>query len=112
LYWNFVLLWAQPAGLVAPIKDLAVNGNKRRFDSIERSDIPRTRKSKHTQLVEKILLELGELRQKEALKIPRSALGPAKLEHIRAALSRASSRDKIDLATSSDDKYLYVWRQD
>lgn len=89
-----------------------MSGNKRRFESIERADIPRTRKSKHTDLVEQILLELVELRQKKALRIPRRALGPAKLEHIRAALSRASVRDKIELATSSDDEFFYVWRQD
>jgi len=93
-------------------EDLAVSGNKHRFESIERTDVPRTRKSKHTQLVEQILMELGEIRHKRALKIPRSALRGAKLEHIRAALSRASGRRKLDLATSSDDAYFYVWRQD
>jgi hypothetical protein len=89
-----------------------MNGNKRRFESIQRSDVPHTRKSKHNDIVSKILLEVGELRSMKALKIPRSALGSAKIEHIRAALSRASGRENLQLATSSDDKYFYVWRED
>jgi hypothetical protein len=93
-------------------RGFAVSGNKNRFESIDRAAVPHTRKSKHHQLVEHILLELGELRHNRALKIPRSALGNIKLEHIRAALSRASAREKLELSTSSDDDYFYVWRQD
>ncbi len=89
-----------------------MSDNKRRFESIERCDVPHTRKSKHNDIVERILNEVGELRTRKALKIPRSALGSAKIEHIRAALSRASGRENLQLATSSDDYYFYVWRQD
>jgi hypothetical protein len=91
---------------------MAENGNKGRFESINRTSVPTTRKSKHHSLVEEILEQLSGLSGKKALKIPRSAFGKAKIEHIRAALTRASSRDKVNLATSSDDEYLYVWRQD
>ena len=95
------------------MRDRSLDSNKdQRFESIERSDVPTTRKSKHYDMIEKILREIGGLKGKRALRIPRSALGDAKLEHIRAALSRASSRDKVELATSADDNYLYVWRQD
>ena len=88
------------------------SGAGERFESIERRDVPTTRKSKHHEIVEKILREVGGLKGRRALRIPRSALGDAKLEHIRAALSRASTRNKIELATSADDDYFYVWRQD
>lgn len=95
------------------MRERSFNSDKdQRFESIERSDVPTTRKSKHYEIVERILREVGGLKGKRALRIPRSALGDAKLEHIRAALSRASLRDKVDLATSADDDYLYVWRQD
>jgi hypothetical protein len=89
-----------------------MTGNKRQFQAIDRSDVPHTRKGKHYDIVERILQEIGELRSKKALKIPRTAFGRAKLEHVRAALSRASSRENLGLATSSDDKYFYVWRQE
>ena len=89
-----------------------MSGNKRQFQSIDRIDVPHTRKGKHYDIVEQILQEIGELRAKQALKIPRSSLGAAKLQHVRAALSRASSREKMGLATSSDEKYFYVWREE
>jgi hypothetical protein len=89
-----------------------MSGNKQRFESIDRTDVPRTRKSKHNDIVEQILQEVGELRSKKALKIPRSVLGSAKVEHIRAALSRASGKQNLPLATRSDDQYFYVWRED
>jgi len=82
-----------------------------RFESIERGDVPTNRKSKHYDIVERILREVGDLRAKRALKIPRSALGAAKIEHIRAALSRASAKGEMELGTSVDDDYFYVWRQ-
>ncbi|HKD85165.1 MAG TPA: hypothetical protein VKB58_10485 [Terriglobales bacterium] len=82
------------------------------FESIERSAVPTSRKSKHHEVVQKILREAESLRTKKALKIPRSALGSAKIENIRAALSRASTKTKLELNTSVDDHYFYVWRAD
>jgi hypothetical protein len=49
---------------------------------------------------------------KRALRIPRGALGDTEIEHLRAALSRASAKIEVELATSVDGNYLYVWRQD
>jgi hypothetical protein len=92
------------------MRNRSVSSNNH-FESIERSAVPTSRKSKHHDIVERILSELGGLRAKRALKIPRSALGSAKIEHIRAALSRASAKNKVGLATSADDHYFYVWRQ-
>jgi hypothetical protein len=86
-------------------------GLNQHFESIERSAVPTGRKSKHHGIVEKILEDIGALKANRALRIPRTALGAAKIEHIRAALSRASAKLDINLATSADDKYFYVWRQ-
>ena len=94
------------------MRDRLSNSNEQNFDSIEQSAVPTSRKSKHYQIVEKILREVGGLKGKRALRIPRIALGDAKIEHIRAALSRASAKIDVELATSVDDSYLYVWRQD
>ncbi len=93
------------------MRDRLGGSNDLHFESISRSAVPTNRKSKHHQIVEKILRELDGLKTKRALRIPRSALGNAKIEHIRAALSRASAKNKTDLATSVDDNYFYVWRQ-
>lgn len=94
------------------MRDRLSDSNEPPFDSIARSAVPTNRKSKHHEIVEKILRDVGGLKAKRALRIPRSALGEAKIEHIRAALSRASTKSKTDLATSVDDHYFYVWRQD
>jgi hypothetical protein len=44
-----------------------------------------------------------------ALKVPLSALPDTK-ENIRSALSRATRQKGIDIATSSDEDFLYVWK--
>lgn len=93
------------------MRDHLGGSNDLPFESVSRSAVPTSRKSKHHEIVEKILRELDGLKTKRALRIPRSALGNAKIEHIRAALSRASAKNKTDLATSVDDNYFYVWRQ-
>jgi hypothetical protein len=94
------------------MRDRPVGRNDQQFDSIERSAVPTDRKSKHHEIVDKILREVDGLKTKRALRIPRSALGGAKIENVRAALSRASGKTKVELATSVDDSYFYVWRQD
>ena len=94
------------------MRNSSSGSNQRPFESIERSAIPTGRKSKHHDMVERILREAGDLKAKRALRIPRSALGDVKIEHIRAALSRASAKISLELATSVDDNYFYVWRQD
>jgi len=89
-----------------------VSVRKHNFEAIDRRSVPHTRKSKHTDIIGQILMQVEGLHGKKALKIPRSALGEAKIENIRAALTRASERAKMDLSTSSDADYFYVWRQD
>jgi hypothetical protein len=89
-----------------------VSTNRQSFESISRSAVPRSRKSKHHEIVENILRDIETLHGRKALRIPRSSLGTAKIEHIRAALSRASGKLQLELATSADDNYFYVWRQD
>jgi hypothetical protein len=34
------------------------------------------------------------------------------MQNLRSALNRATRDKKIPVVTSSDDKYLYVWRAD
>ena len=94
------------------MRDRSNGLHEHNFDSVERGDVPTSRKSKHHEIVEKILREVDGLKARRALRIPRGALGEAKIENIRAALSRASAKIDVVLATSVDDNYLYVWRQD
>jgi hypothetical protein len=79
-----------------------------KFESMLQVDVPKGRDGKHRQIVEMLLADISQLDKGSALKIPLAALPDTK-ENIRAALSRATRQKGIDIATSSDDEYLYVW---
>jgi hypothetical protein len=88
------------------------NGNTSshvRFNSVPQADVPKGRDGKHKQIILRILGDLELLSEGSALKIPLSELPDTK-ENIRSALSRAARKTKMDIATSSDDGFLYVWR--
>jgi hypothetical protein len=80
-----------------------------RFKSVLQADVPKGRDGKHKQIILRLLNDIGQLRAGSALKIPISELPDTK-ENIRSALSRAARQKKIDLATSSDEEFLYVWK--
>ena len=80
-----------------------------RFNSISQVDIPKGRDGKHKKIVLQLLSDLSQLEPGMALKIPLSDLPDSK-ENIRSALSRATKQREIDIATSSDETFLYVWK--
>jgi hypothetical protein len=79
-----------------------------KFESVLQVDVPKGRDGKHKLIVELLLNDISQLKKGSALKVPLSALPDTK-ENIRAALSRASRQKSIDIATSSDNEFLYVW---
>jgi hypothetical protein len=46
------------------------------------------------------------------VKIPLNSLDGEKMQNLRSALNRVTREKKIPVETSSDEKYLYVWRTD
>lgn len=80
-----------------------------KFQSILQSDVPKGRDGKHKQIILRLLDGLEKLPQGSALKIPLAKLPDSK-ENIRSALSRATRQRNIDIATSSDEEFLYVWK--
>jgi TusA-related sulfurtransferase len=79
------------------------------FQSILKVDVPKGRDGKHKQIILKLIDAIERLNAGSALKIPLAELPDSK-ENIRSALSRATRQKKIEIATSSDDDYLYVWK--
>jgi hypothetical protein len=79
------------------------------FESILQVDVPKGRDGKHKQIVSQLIEGIEKLKDGSALKIPLAELPDTK-ENIRSALSRATRQKNIDVATSSDDQYLYVWK--
>ena len=62
-----------------------------------------------TTIVAQVLHDIEELEVGRALKIPISQLPDTKA-NIRSALNRTSKQKNLDIATSSDDGFLYVWK--
>ena len=82
-----------------------------RFESILQLDVPKGRDGKHRKIVNQLLSDIDRLGVGTALKVPLSALSDTK-ENIRAALNRATRQHGIEVATSSDEDHLYIWKTD
>ena len=81
------------------------------FQSILQNDVPKGREGKHKRIVSQLLSDIDRLQHGTALKVPLAALPDSK-ENIRSALNRATRQRGIEVSTSSDAEYLYVWRTD
>jgi len=79
------------------------------FKSIEQAEVPKGREGKHKQIVTQLLSDIDQLGSGRALKIPLTDLPDSK-ENIRSALNRATRQRGVEVSTSSDADYLYVWR--
>ena len=79
------------------------------FQSILQLDVPKGREGKHRKIVSQLMSDIEKLEHGTALKVPLSALPDSK-ENIRSALNRASRQRGITVATSSDAKFLYIWK--
>ena len=55
-----------------------------------------------------ILRDLDQLKDGAAIRVPLSELGDSK-ENVRSALNRATRKTKRNVATATDDGFLYVW---
>jgi TusA-related sulfurtransferase len=80
-----------------------------RFESMNQADVPKGRDGKHKQIVTQLMNDLSQLEPGSALKIPLAELPDTK-ENIRSALSRATRQHGLDIATASDEEFLYVWK--
>src|ERR1700743_3772710 len=80
-----------------------------KFESILQANVPKGRDGKHKEIVSQLLNDITRLAPGSALKIPLAELPDTK-QNIRSALSRAANQQNINLATSSDNDFLYVWK--
>jgi TusA-related sulfurtransferase len=82
-----------------------------KFESILQLDVPKGRDGKHKKIVTQLLSDIEQLTSGAALKVPLADLPDTK-ENIRAALNRATRLQGIEVATSSDEHFLYIWRSE
>ena len=88
------------------------NGNGTHYSAMNRSEVPQGRRGKHRKAVADILSDLTKLNAKQAIKIPLSSLNGEKMQNLRSALNRVTREKNIPVETSSDEKFLYIWRAD
>lgn len=79
------------------------------FETIPTADVPHGRKGKHNALISQILSNLLTTQPGNALKIPLLDLRKQKVENIRAAINRAGKKVNLQVSTSCDDYFFYVW---
>src|ERR1700722_20075326 len=75
---------------------------------MELVDVPRSRNGKHKKIIVAILRDLDQLGETAAFKVPLADLGDSK-ENVRSALNRATRKSNRDVATATDENFLYVW---
>jgi hypothetical protein len=80
------------------------------FESMSQADVPRGRNGKHREIVGRILSDLDQLQKGVALKVPLEELAESK-EKVRSALNRATRKGGRNVATASDEQFLYVWNE-
>jgi len=80
------------------------------FMGMPQTDVPQGRNGKHKEIVTRILSDLDQVQSGVALKVPLAQLTDSK-EKVRSALNRATRKGKRNVATASDDAFLYVWNE-
>jgi len=80
-----------------------------KFESVPQTDVPKGREGKHKAIITLLLKDIGQLQPASALKVPLAELPDSK-ENIRSALSRAATQQGIEIATSSNQEFLYIWK--
>ena len=78
------------------------------FKTLDLGDVPHARAGKHQKIVSMIMRDLDQLKEGAALRVSLEELGNTK-ENVRSALNRATRKAKQNVATATDENFLYVW---
>jgi|HubBroStandDraft_5_1064220.scaffolds.fasta_scaffold2380732_1 hypothetical protein len=81
------------------------------FKTVAQMDVPNSRNGKHKEIVSMILRDLDQLKPGAAIKVPLADLGDSK-ENVRSALNRATRKSHRNVATATDESFLYVWNSE
>ena len=80
------------------------------FPSVPLAEAVDSRTSRHAKIVSEILSDLEKLDQYSAIKVNLTDSGEKKAD-LRSAIHRAAKKNNTPLATTSDDKHLFVFRK-
>ena len=81
-----------------------------KYSRVEVAELPKGRRGKHHELMEKIFRELDELSAGSAMEIALSAVGDIGITNFRSAVHRAANARGLKIKTSADEKNFYVWK--
>jgi hypothetical protein len=79
------------------------------FETISQLDLPSGRKGKHHELLVHVLQDLQRLEEGRAIRIPLDEF-ESSVPELRSAINRATRKQELNIATSSDEEFLYVWK--
>ncbi len=83
--------------------------NRADYQTISQGDLPSGRKGKHHSMLVRVLENLERLANGRAIRIPlKDCEGSA--ADVRSAIFRATNKRAVEIATSSDDEFFYVWK--
>lgn len=86
------------------------NGAKpRKLATISQIDLPVGRKGKHHPMVVDVLEALQHLDEGRAIKVPLADY-PGSVADIRSAIHRATQKLHVEVVTSSDEDFFYIWK--
>jgi hypothetical protein len=86
-----------------------IEGLPPNFESVSQTDLPSGRKGKHHAMLLRVLDDLETLVDGRAIKIPLDDF-PGSVADLRSAINRATAKRNVEVATSSDEHFLYVWK--
>ena len=110
-YESLILRLRHFHGIVSFVTAKKTGGNGRdNYDRVPVAGLKKNRKGKHRALVTRILENLKTLPAESAVKIPLSSIGGVSVLNLRSAVSRATAKENIKVATSADDESFYVWK--
>ena len=78
------------------------------FRTMDLGEVPHSRNGKHKAIISLILRDLDQLKAGAAIRVPLAELKDTK-ENVRSALNRASRKSNRNVATATDEDFLYVW---
>ncbi len=79
------------------------------FETIAKSELPNGRRGKHHRMLVEVLEDLHQLTDARAMRIP-LANYPGSVADLRSAIHRMTKKRNLEIATSSDDQYFYLWK--
>ena len=80
------------------------------YDRVVLTDISRSRRGKHHDLLGGIFQDLESLPAGSAIKIPLNEVDGTTLANLRSAVHRASTARGLEIETLSDEESFYIWK--